>query len=230
MKELFHMDGTLYTAINRFGHMVILSVLFLIGCIPIITIGTSMTALYYATVKSVRSETGYPVKEFLRAFKINLGKGSLLTVLLMTWTAVLYMNRAYMSTQVSGLALTMVMAYNVFFILTAGMMVYLFPVLSRFRMSIKGLLKLSFVMMVRYFYFTILVLIVFCAIVYLQIMFLPMATIFFVPGLYCYCLSFLIESVMKRYMPKPIDGDYQWYVFDKKAQENLEEAKWSVQK
>ena len=214
MKELLHIESTSYQLVQRFGNMVILSVLFLAGCIPVVTIGTSLTALYYGTVKSTRSEIGYPAKEFIKAYRMNLFKGTLLTVVLILWTAFLYTNRAY----------------NVLFILTAGLTVFLFPVLSRFRMNVAGIVKLSFVMMVRYFHYTVLVLIGFGAAVFVQFMILPMMTVFFVPGLYCYLISFPVEKVMKNYMPKSTEGDTQWYFFDKKVEESLEEAKCCVQK
>ena len=43
-------------ALEKIADMFLLSVLWLICCIPIITIGTSTIALYYATVKVVRRE------------------------------------------------------------------------------------------------------------------------------------------------------------------------------
>ena len=52
--KLFSWDGRFMELINGFGELVMLSVAFLICCIPVVTIGPAMTSLYYAVIKSVR--------------------------------------------------------------------------------------------------------------------------------------------------------------------------------
>jgi hypothetical protein len=55
--------------------------------------------------------------------------------------------------------------------------------------------------------------------VFLQIRVLPMATILFLPGAWCYISTYLIEKVLKKYMEEIIkaegnpDGDTDtWYL------------------
>ena len=46
--KFFSWDGRFMELINGFGELVMLSVAFLICCIPVVTIGPAMTSLYYA--------------------------------------------------------------------------------------------------------------------------------------------------------------------------------------
>ncbi len=53
---------------NSLADMIYLSCLWLIGCIPILTVGTSTTALYYAAMKSIRGD-GSVAKNFFKAYR-----------------------------------------------------------------------------------------------------------------------------------------------------------------
>ena len=66
MNQLFSTDGVIYRFLTVTGNIIIATVLWLIGCIPVVTIGTSTAALYYTIVKSVRKEVGYVHAEFWR--------------------------------------------------------------------------------------------------------------------------------------------------------------------
>ena len=83
MNQLFSTDGVIYRFLTVTGNIIIATVLWLIGCIPVVTIGTSTAALYYTIVKSVRKEVGYVHAEFWRGYKLNLKKGVAATAALL---------------------------------------------------------------------------------------------------------------------------------------------------
>ena len=83
MNQLFSTDGVIYRFLTVTGNIIIATVLWLIGCIPVVTIGTSTAALYYTIVKSVRKEVGYVHAEFWRGYKLNLKKGAAATAALL---------------------------------------------------------------------------------------------------------------------------------------------------
>lgn len=57
MNDFFDLDAPLFRFLTRVADMVILSLLWLIGSLPLFTLGISSTALYYAVNKSL-IETG----------------------------------------------------------------------------------------------------------------------------------------------------------------------------
>lgn len=69
--NIFSMDSAFYRFISRLGDLMVLNVLFLIGCAGIITIGPSLTAMYTVLLKLIRNESGYIAREYWRAFRDN---------------------------------------------------------------------------------------------------------------------------------------------------------------
>lgn len=207
MKEkLFDTEGPLFGFLDKTGQMIVLSFLWLIGCIPIVTISTSNAALYYAAVKSIRRGQGSAIKEFFKSFRENLLAGVCLTVLI-------------------GIALAMLEGLS--YVLTgslfptggslAGMilicfaMCYTGPVMSRFRIGLIRIIKLSFLMSLQYAHYTLLFLVGTGVLIFLQMFFLPMGMIFILPGFWSWLSSFMMEKVLRRYMPPKADDDNNWY-------------------
>ena len=53
MNDFFDLDAPLFRFLTRVADMVILSLLWLIGSLPLFTLGISSTALYYAVNKNL---------------------------------------------------------------------------------------------------------------------------------------------------------------------------------
>ena len=53
MGRLFNLDNPFMLALNKLADLIILNFLTMICCIPVITIGASMTALNYVALKIV---------------------------------------------------------------------------------------------------------------------------------------------------------------------------------
>lgn len=211
MEKWFRLDSPIIMFMNKTGELILLDICWLIGCIPIVTIGTSTTALYYSIAKSIRHDTGYPVQEFWQSYKRNLKRGITATLLLLALFAVLYINREIAANAEKAAGITAVLVYDGMFVVAAGIGVYLFPVLSRFSFRLKEGIKLSFVMAVRYLPITALIVAGTVLLFMVWALFLPMPMILVLPAAWYYAASFHIEKVLLRYMPKPEDGEISWY-------------------
>ncbi len=203
MNQLFSTEGIVYRFLNKTGNIILATILWLIGCIPVVTIGTSTAAFYYTMVKSVRREVGYVHSEFWRGYKLNFKKGVAATVVLLLLALLLRyemllvlengveVNRIWYS--LSGLLILLLVLVTL----------YLFPVMSRFEMKLGRLCMLAFVMSIRFWYITLALAAGLVLVVLAQIYVLPIPMILLTPGLWCFASSFLIEKAMKAYMPKP---------------------------
>lgn len=227
MDEFFSSEGPLFGFLQQLGNLILLSIIFIICSLPVFTFGTASSALYYAVVKSVRRGRGYPIKEYFRAFKRNFLSGTILT-LIIGGIAVLVLNNRLLIGQASlgepgaaanvimgdpdGSMLTLYIIYDGILILLAFLSIYMFPVLSRFAMKLTDIIKLSFVIAVRYFYYTLLLVIGLGILLYLQWRVLPIWTILILPGIWTYASSYLIERAMKKYTPAPKEGEDAWYL------------------
>lgn len=216
MNQLFSTDGIVYRFLNKTGNIIIATILWLLGCIPVVTIGTSTAALYYTTVKSVRKDVGYVHSEFWRGYKLNFKKGVAATVLLLALGTLLGAEMWLVlknGVEVSRIWYTL---SGLLIVLMIFITLYLFPVMSRFDMKLGKLCMLAFVMSIRFWYITLALLAGLAAVIFAQLYLLPIPMILLTPGLWCFVSSFMVEKVMKAYMPKPEEnGDGEevknWY-------------------
>ena len=82
MSGFFNMDSPVMRFLSRVCDLMILNFMCLICCIPIVTIGASVTALYSVTLKMVRGEESYIFKGFLKAFKENFKISTIIWLIL----------------------------------------------------------------------------------------------------------------------------------------------------
>ena len=78
MDRIFNMDNKFFVFMGRVADLMILNILCIICCIPIITIGASVTAMYYVTLKMARNEESYIVRSFFKSFKENFKQATVI--------------------------------------------------------------------------------------------------------------------------------------------------------
>ena len=189
IRKFFSYDGKFFGALTKVGEIIIANILFLVCCLPVVTAASSLTSFYYVTVKCVRKDRGTLIPEFFGSMKRTLGKGAALTVLLLLWGAALIFGRS-LAVQAAGETLNFpVLLYDVLLGVTAATAIYLFPVLSRFEMRLPQMVKLGWLLFYK----------------------LPMACTLVLPGVWCLAITFLMEKALHHYMPKPEEGEEQWY-------------------
>lgn len=210
MKEWFSPEGPVFRVLDKLGHMVLLSILWFVGCLPVVTIGTSCTALYYAVMKSIRRERGDAVKEFWHSYKENLKRGILVTLTALVLGAVMALN-IYMCLNGGTDRSTLVVLNGLGLLVLAMLVMYVCPVMSRFDMKVRDVWKLSFVMAIKFLPFTILLALGTGAAVLLQVYVLPMPTLLILPSAWCFVTTFLVEKALRKFMPEKKPEDDAWY-------------------
>jgi len=215
MKDLFSFDNGIFTFLSKICDLLFLSILWLLFCIPIFTIGPANTALYYTTVKVIRRERGYMSREFVKSFRANFKQGAIAGVLLTIIFAILIFDLIWSwgtwKTSSKGTILFGLFMAITFMVFCFSL--YVFPVLSRFDMKFKQLLKVSALMSIKHILYTLGIAITTIASMYLVASWLIL--IFILPALTVYINSFLMERVFKKYMPKTDDAKEQkdeWYL------------------
>lgn len=154
---MFRFDSPLMTVLNKIKDMVLLNLCTLICCIPLVTVGASLTAAHYAALKMHRDSDNYVVKNFFRSFRQNIGQSTLLWLIWAVAAAVCGASY-WMYSEVDGMLsfLPGGVAAIGFFLLM--LFVWLFPVQARFINPIWIIIKDSFVLACRHFGRTVLML------------------------------------------------------------------------
>ncbi|MDE6387810.1 MAG: YesL family protein [Lachnospiraceae bacterium] len=222
LRRFFDYDGKVMGFLNKTGEIIFVNIVFLLCCLPVVTVGPALTSLYYATMKSIRRERGGPVKEFFHSMKRTLGKGVILTIGIIAWVALLWYGRQMALAGAQEAVTFPVVLYDVVIAVSACILIYLFPVFSRFEMKMTKMIQLSFVMSMRFFPITAAVAAGSVLIGWLLAFVLPMACILVVPGVWCYLVTFLMEKALLHYMPEAKPGEEQWYDREERKKDKSE--------
>lgn len=149
MGNLFSVDGGLYKFISRLWDMVKLNFMWLLCSIPIITAGAATAAAFSVTLKMVDEEEGYICGPFLKEFKANIKKGSIMGVFLMVAAYALYLDLQLFHAAGDGGYLFLAV-FVIGLVLTYTHFIYAFPLQARYENSIINTMRNSFRISLKY--------------------------------------------------------------------------------
>lgn len=209
MGRFFNMDNKFFVFMGKIADLCMLNLLCIICCIPIVTAGASLTALYYVTMKMVRNEETYIFRSFFRSFKQNFKQATVINIIMLAAAALLYIdtNIAGKMGQPAGKILGMIFA--AFTLLYVMILLYVYPLLAKFYNSVKNTFKNAILMAIRHLPYTILMLLI-CACPIL-ILFIPsfqiqmsliMLVILFGPAVIAYGNSHFFVRIFDKYIPE----------------------------
>ena len=200
MGKLFSYDSPIIQTINKIVDCAILSILWLIFSIPVITLGASTTALYYTVNKVIRHNRSHVWREFWGAFKTNFKQSTIVWLVLLVFTYVLGVDCIFLYNLIkAGKVISWVLAP---FIVTAILVVmwgiYAFAYIARFQADLKTIMKNSAFFAIRHLLRSVLLVVVFVASV-LLFMFLPIVIVI-LPTLSMFLMTVILESIFEKYM------------------------------
>ena len=179
---LFNIDSGFNRALARIADVVILSFYWLICCLPVVTIGASTSALYYAAMKS-HLEEGTNTRNFFHAFIRDL-KQSLILELIVVAVAALLVVDLYvlpkMNIPLGGLVQVILTACAVIGIAMLG---FLFPLLARYETTMVQRFRNALVMSLMNFHYTLQVLLINCV---------PLLLLVLLPDLFVACIPLVV--------------------------------------
>ena len=211
-------DSRIMSFLAKLGDMFILNVLYLVCCIPIVTIGAATTALYYNTLKMAENRESYVWREFLRTFKENFKQATIIWMIILVIGAVLVGDFLVMggigSQALASVTAIVVIVVGVFLILTA---VYVFPVLARFDNSVLNIMKYALLMAIRHLPSTVVILAIHSVPLLLAFASLEafirglLPVLLFTVSILAYFESKLFSRIFSNYYPKTEDYDFAHY-------------------
>ncbi len=202
MNRIFNYDGPLFGFLDKVANLFILNILFMVCCIPLFTIGASVTALNYMMLKIVRGEEGYIVKDFFKAFKENFKQATAIW-LIMALFGVIFGVDFYVLNHMK-LAMSPVIRTVIYALLVVWTFefVYVFAVLSRFVNTVKQTMKNALLMSIRHLPWTALLIVVPAAIAAITYVFMyRILPVIFIAGFSgtAYIQAFIYSRIFKIY-------------------------------
>ena len=216
MGNLFNMDNAFFRFMGKLFDVVALNLVFIIVCIPLVTIGPAISALYYASVKSIRRDRSYPIKEFFKAFKRDFKQSFIVGLILVLAAAIIYVDIRFVVDYIKNDFTAMRYVYLVIGLVISFISVYIFPLISRFSLKISGLFRLSFYLAIRHLLTTIVsIILLFGGFVLVYIS--AGLALLFVPVLVNLLISIMMEKVLIKCMDmvqtdENDENKDQWYL------------------
>jgi len=139
-------NGWLYRTGKAIGDVVIISALFLLFCLPLVTAGTSITALYYTVYHKYYKKTDNISKDFIHSFKDNLKNGIIVHLLYSAYSAVAGFNIYFAFFGWGNVRLPEWYMFVSFLPLLPVIFTlpFVYPLMARFDNGIAGTIKNSF--------------------------------------------------------------------------------------
>ena len=197
---IFGFGGKYTGTLSKLFDVLMLGLMWLIFSIPVVTIGASSAALYYAIVKSVKNDDGYASAMFLKSFKLNLKQGIVLTVIVGAILYLMGLNVGILMENAEGIfGIVMMGFYITVAVYLVLMAVYMFAALSRFAMGAGWFLRVGGYMVARYFLTSIMIAVILASAGAL-VWRIPLL-ILIVPGPAAFLISEFMERVLAKHTP-----------------------------
>ncbi|MBO5665829.1 MAG: YesL family protein [Firmicutes bacterium] len=205
----------------RIFDTVVLSILWILCCLPLVTIGPATAALYYTAVKCVRFREQRTYRNFFRSFRENMRTGMGYTIVFLVLSAgMFFIYMAIVGTLPLEQALTVPVIWGFLLFCVFLLSVFLCGVifLSRFDYNLSKLLgdsfRIAFGNLPRVFGSGL----IFVGLMLLSIKFYYYQVWYMTPGISILIISKLMEPVLRKYTPDidelmklPLD-DRPWYL------------------
>lgn len=217
MNRIFNFEGPVFTFLSRLADLFWLNLIYMICCIPVITVGAATTALYYVSLKMAKDEEGYITKSFFKSFKQNFLQATVIWLVILVIGIIMFMdlriaNGGDMAEVLNSTAVSnvVIVAVGVMVIVVCMTLTYVFPLLAQFDNTIRNTVKNAFLISIRHLPYTFLMMLITA---------IPVVLIWFSPALLllvlimfsatAYINSKFLNKIFILYMPKEegIDGE-----------------------
>lgn len=145
MKWLFDSEGPFISGLSRIFDVMFLALLTFVCCIPIVTAGAAISAMYDIMIKMVLDRDHGVFKPYFAAFAKNFKKGTLIWLICLAGIAFIGANFYLLSVEFEGINNTVLSVVLILvFILTLLMgftIIYAFPLQARYENKVGTTLK-----------------------------------------------------------------------------------------
>lgn len=200
MSGCFNPENRFWMFIEKVMDVALISLLWLVCSLPLVTIGAATTAVFQFTLHQVRDEEGYVWKSFFRAFKQNFRQATVLWLGGLAAGIFLVADiYACFRVPVPGsmrlLFLAVLGGVSLIYLLT---MIYVFPLLACFPVTVRGAVRDGFVMAVGNLPASFMILTVY--LVFALLAFYRPGAAVFCAGFAMFVSSYLFHFVFRKYM------------------------------
>lgn len=198
-RNYFNPEGLVWKPLGKLGDLVMLSLLWGICSIPLVTVGPATAALYDCTAHCVRRGEDGLFARFRQTFRAELRTGLCSALLWAAILGALFLLRALLMRRLgyAGAGGAVGMATLVVLLVPTGMACWVFPLLSRFTFTFGALQGAAVRLALGHILRTLALAVL--ALLGTELCLRFVSPLIFTPGLVALLWSYLLEPVFARY-------------------------------
>lgn len=199
MSGLFNYGGKATNFFSKIGDCVILSVLWLLFSLPVLTLGAATTALYDSVNKILRQDYGGIWSVFRGSFRDNFKQSTIIWLILLGLFCILLMSAysAWLLFEQALISVVMLILLAIVIALALMWALYLFPCVARFQSTVPRMLKSCAVVAVIHLFWSVVLLAILGLSVYLALT-MPIGLLV-MPGAGMFVSSLILEPIFRKY-------------------------------
>lgn len=145
---IFNLDSPFIQFLDFLTDLVFLNVVCLLCCLPIVTMGASLSALHFVLMKMVKKEDAHCIRTFFAKFRENFKQATLLWLVFLVITGILIGDAVLMMRGTVEISQTAVIVVGVIYAGIVLVMSYALPMISWYENSTRQILQNSFLICV----------------------------------------------------------------------------------
>lgn len=205
MRNTLDYNSTPLGFLSSFCDLILLNLFFLLSCLPVFTIGAAVSGMYHVNLRTVRGEGGSVWKLYWEGFRANFKQATVFWLIFLAVCALLAIDWWVMPVMLPGFYRIPRIMLGMVFLAVCTMILYIFPIVTRFVCTGKQAAKNALLMMAGHFPWTVLLLLLhgiipaMCALS--EVFFLYAACVYLICGFSVINLvsSHIFHRILKRY-------------------------------
>lgn len=130
--RFFDLDSPFMSGLNKLADLVILNLITLLGCLPVLTAGASLTAMHYVLLKMVRNEEGYVFRDWFKSFKRNFRQATVIWIIFLAAGTMAALDLWIIQENGGAIPLFMKVFLILVILIVYAAYVWVFPILARY--------------------------------------------------------------------------------------------------
>ncbi len=197
----FNLSSPLMDFLTTTAQYIALNVVFIICCIPIVTIGPALAALYQVIMRETRGEYGYLMRKYFQHFKEMFLQSFLTFLSLGLIVLLLLFNVGFWNAMEGILANIIIVLVYIMLLAVACTFIYVFPLMARFKNNFLQTIKNALYIALTNPVDTIMLVVIHTLVIAI-LYFFPSSQIFMLFVGFCFiisCNSYILQRVFKKY-------------------------------
>lgn len=152
MKNIFNANAPLMRKLAQIPDLIVLNLIWMVCCLPVITVGAATTALHTVTQAYTAGEENGIFRPFFRSFRSNFRQSTLLWLPIAGMIAVLAVDFLYLAANGTGVRLLLWLPFLIIGTIVIVITVYGFPLIARYNNDTKTIISNAFLLFSLHFF------------------------------------------------------------------------------